>query len=73
MPDIFKALASIGAWFLFIWGWLAVLITVFMMIAGGAASPAAGAPAMQVYAAFAVGVASITLSVVVMILRKKME
>ena len=79
MPSYFKALATISAWFLFIFGLFVVVITIcpslswFMAIARGAESPAAGAPPIQVYLAYAIGVASITLSVVVMKLRQMLE
>jgi len=73
MPPIFKALATISAWFLFVFGWLVVLITLFMQIASGGATPAAGAPPIQIYLAYVCGIASITLSVVVMKLRQMLE
>jgi len=73
MPQVFKALATISAWFLFIFGLFVVAITLFMAIASGAVSPAAGAPPIQAYLAYAIGVASVTLSVVVMKLRQMLE
>jgi hypothetical protein len=73
MPSIFKALASISAWVLFIFGLFVIAITLFMAIASGAVSPEAGAPPIQAYFAYAVGIASITLSVVVMKLRQMLE
>ena len=73
MPPIFKALASISAWFLFVFGLFVVAITLFMLIASGAVSPAAGPPPILAYLAFAIGTASVTLSVVVMKLRQMLE
>jgi hypothetical protein len=73
MPPIFKALATINAWFLFVLGWFAVLITLVMQTLAQPPSPAAPPPPIEVYIAIACGIASVTLSVVVMRLRQKME
>jgi len=74
MPQIFKALASISVWFLFVLGWLVVLIALIMgIISGRLFAPAAGPPPIQTFIAVAVAVASITLSVVVMKLRQMLE
>ena len=79
MPQCFKALATISAWFLFIFGLFVVVITIcpslawFEAFVTGAVSHTTGAPQMQVYFAYAIGVASVTLSVVVMKLRQMLE
>ena len=73
MPQKFKALASISAWVLFVFGLLVIAIAAFMSIASGQATPAAGPPPIQAYAAYSVGVASIILSVVAMKLRQMLE
>jgi tellurite resistance protein TehA-like permease len=73
MPDIFKALATITAWVLFICGWL-------LLVVGSIVGPAVGGqffgsepPAIEVYLAFTVTIACFILAVVVMGLRQKME
>jgi len=69
MPPIFKALATISAWFLFIAGWLHLApSTIFPLLQIGRE-----APAMGVYAGTAVGAACFILAVVAMRLRQKME
>jgi len=65
MPPIFKALATIAAWVLFIFGLYRMLIGIIMAFAVGPA-PAA----VQTYFDFAISISSITLSVVVMRLRQ---
>jgi len=78
MPQVFKALATISAWFLFIFGLFVVVITIcpslawFKAFVTGVVSHTTGALQMQVYLAYAIGVASVTLSVVVMRLRQKL-
>ncbi|MFC1937130.1 hypothetical protein ACFLWY_01060 [Chloroflexota bacterium] len=73
MPQIFKVLASITAWVLFIFGLLVLVITfVFMNVAqaqGGYAVPPPIGPSINL----TVGVASMTLSVCVMKLRQMLE
>ncbi len=72
MPPIFKALASITAWVLFINFWVSGLSTLVMGIVNGqlfGAEP----PPMVIPASFALSVASGVLAVVVMRLRQKME
>ena len=73
MPQKFKALASITAWVLFIVGLVGLVV-------GGIVGPAAGGqffgaqpPAIQVYLANGLAIASLTLSVVVMKLRQMLE
>ena len=69
MPKIFKALATIGAWVLFIFG-LGYLVSTFIQWA--ASGFAVGA--WQQQAAFCgIGTASVILSVVAMKLRKMLE
>jgi hypothetical protein len=65
MPPIFKALATITAWFLFILGLALVVID-------GLVLPLVGAPITMTEAYFAtgLGIASLILSVVAMKLRK---
>jgi hypothetical protein len=73
MPSIFKALATINAWALFILSWIALIrgyVTLLGSYAGADIMPA-GAPAVEFVTAF--GVAGLVLSVVVMRLRKGME
>ena len=72
MPQIFKALATINAWALFIIGWMAVIggfVRLIKAYAGVAAPP--GVP--PVWMTLGAGVAGLTLSVVVMKLRKGLE
>jgi len=74
MPSVFKALASISAWFLFVLGWLVVLTSLIMGVINGTLFvPAAGPPPIQTFIAIAIAIVSITLSVVVMKLRKMLE
>ena len=71
MPDIFKALASITAWTMFV-AFLVMGLSTFVMglITGQLYG---GQPTMQLLVAFAVSLAFGVGAVVVMILRKKME
>ena len=67
MPRIFKALATITAWFLFIWG---LILAVF----DGLVLPLIGKITMtEAYFATGLGIASLILSVVAMKLRQKLE
>ncbi len=72
MPPIFKALASITAWVLFINFWVSGLSTLMMSIVNGTLY-GPEPPPMSVYAGFALSIASGVLAVVVMRLRQKME
>ena len=72
MPDIFKALATITAWMLFICGWLMGLSTFAMGLISGDLY-GGGVPTLIYPVFFAVAAAEAVLAVVVMILRKKME
>ncbi len=73
MPSAFKALATINAWALFILSWLAVLRGYASML--GSAAGLDWTPSGMPPAEFALGCgfAGLVLSVVVMVLRKKME
>ena len=74
MPQIFKALASITAWTLFVIGWVMGISTLTGGIIGGHLYSGTGeAPPMVYPLFFAVAIASFILAVVVMLLRKKME
>ena len=72
MPQIFKALATIGAWTLFIFAWI---IGISIFIQGIIIGELYGSeiPSMEMWAGSAVALAFAVGSVVVMILRKKME
>ncbi len=72
MPQIFKALASVAAWVLFIF---AFIIGVSLFIQGIVIGELYGSeiPSMEMWAGSAVSLAFGVGSVVVMILRKKMD
>ena len=66
MPSIFKALTSVTAWILFVFGTLALL--------GGFGRIIGGSPAIDMMTAyFGFGVGSLFLSVVTMKIRQIME
>ena len=70
MPNIFKALASITAWVLFIGGCIGMLGTSISYWVGvGAAEP----PSLLYQFGWLFGAAQLTMAVVVMRLRQKME
>ena len=71
MPSIFKALASISAWVLFIAGLILIVWPTLMSIVTG--SIVAGPPAWQMVAGWAGGVISLILSVCAMKLRQMLE
>lgn len=72
MPSIFKALASITVWILFIFGFLALLGGFVRIIAAGAGVSAT--PELSTMTAyFGYGVGGLVLSVVVMNLRQMLE
>ena len=73
MPQIFKALASISAWVLFVFGMLSLVMTFVFMNMSQAQVGYAEPPAMQPYLGLAIGVASIISSVAAMKLRKGLE
>ncbi len=67
MPQIFKALATITAWFLFIWGLILAVFDGFVL-------PIIGKITMtEAYLATGLGIASLILSVVAMKLRKMLQ
>ncbi len=70
MPSIFKALASITAWILFIWGCVTILsTTVGYYVDIGISNP----PTLAIFVGWVVGTVELILSVVCMRLRQKME
>jgi hypothetical protein len=73
MPPIFKALASITAWVLFIFSWVTGLSAGVMGIISGRLFSTTETPPLILPVFFALGAAEAVLAVVVMILRKKME
>ena len=73
MPSVFKALATITAWVLIVFGLLTLVITFVFANIVGAQTGYAGPPPMEASVNSAIGVASMVLSVVVMRLRQKME
>jgi hypothetical protein len=72
MPDIFKALATITAWALFISGWITALSTIVAGITTGCLFGGSGPPPMVIPVFFLVSLAQGVAAVGVMILRKKM-
>ena len=73
MPPIFKALASIAAWTLFVIGCLAVLanyVRLIGLVTGLAEEPPGAGP---IWAGIVSGAIFLTLSVVVMKLRQMLE
>lgn len=68
MPPVFKALSTIAAWVLFVFGLLRLVIGLVVAFSLGPAQPP-----IEAYLDFAVGVSSITLSVVVMELRRRFQ
>jgi hypothetical protein len=70
MPKIFRPMATVMAWALYIISWIIGLSTAVMGIISGALY--GGEPPMVIPAFFAVSLAFGIGSVVVMILRKKM-
>jgi hypothetical protein len=72
MPSIFKALASITVWVLFIFGFLALLAAFIRII--GVGTGVSEPPELGLMTAyFGYGVSSLFLSVVTMKLRKMLE
>ena len=71
MPSIFKALATIAAWILFIGGCLSVLGGFAGVIAGPQGPALAGATPVEFR--LAIGMAALILSVAAMKLRKSLE
>ena len=73
MPHIFKTLATIGAWTLFIAGWLFALVNLVIAFLTGVMFTAGAEGWVEVLAYFVLAIVCIPLSVVVMRLRQKME
>jgi hypothetical protein len=71
MPDIFKALATVGAWIMFIAGMVMGFSTFIMGIINEDLFSSTATP-MEYDVAFAVAAFYVLAAVVVMILRKKM-
>ncbi len=70
MPSIFKALASITAWILFIWGCIGILIpTIAYFTEIGILNP----PSTEMIMSWALATAVLVLAVVVMKLRHSLE
>ena len=72
MPEKFKALASIGAWVLFIMG-LLMLVFAFVFWFSSPFDPSAAKAWCTGDTAAILGTVMITLSVCIMTLRRKME
>ena len=70
MPPIFKALASIAAWILFIGGCISILTTTINWIVLGGFI---GEPPTAAFMGWGLGAVDLVLSAVVMRLRQKME
>jgi len=70
MPPIFKALASITVWVLFIWGCVTILsTTVGYYVNIGAGNP----PTIGIFMGWGVAIAELILAVCAMKLRKMLE
>ena len=72
MPNIFKALASIGAWVLFIVG-LLLFVFAFVFWFGSTIDPSTAEVWCAGDSAAIMGAVMVTLSVCIMVLRKKIE
>jgi hypothetical protein len=72
MPDVFKALATVGAWILFICGMVMGFSTFITGIVNEDLYSSTSVP-MIYPASFAVAAFYVLAAVVIMILRKKME
>ena len=70
MPDIFKALASISAWVLFIFGWVNLLGSMWGYISTG---PIGETEAFDFVGLWALSAACFVLAVVTMKLRQMLE
>jgi len=73
MPPIFKALASITVWILFVFGCLLLVMPSLMGTVGGILFRPGVAPPLILYIAFGLGVVSLILSVCAMKLRQMLE
>ena len=72
MPPIFKALASVAAWYLFILGVLSPAINIMFMAISGQMT-AMEVPPWQSYLPMMIGAASLILAVCAMKLRQMLE
>jgi hypothetical protein len=72
MPQIFKALASITVWVLFIVGWLFLVLPTLMATLAGQMFHGAPPP-WTVIVGLGLGIISLSLSVVAMKLRQMLE
>jgi len=73
MPSIFKALATITAWTLFVLGWIVLLIGVIIMPAIGGMYFAGTPPPVVFWIVVAAAVGTLILSVCAMKLRQMLE
>jgi len=73
MPPIFKALATVTVWILFVFGCLLLLMPSVMGTIGGIFFRPGVPPPLLLYIAYGLGVASLILSVCAMKLRKMLE
>jgi len=73
MPQIFKVLATINAWTLFILGWLVLLIGVLIMPSIEGALFTGTPPPVIFWIAFASAIGTLFLSVVIMKFRQMLE
>ena len=69
----FKSLATVAAWTLFIGAWLFALINLAVSFTYGLFWSAGAEGAWEVFAYYVLAIVCLTLSVVVMRLRQKME
>jgi hypothetical protein len=72
MPPVFKALASITVWVLFVFGFF-TLVSAFARIVGSSIGTSEAPDLKLMYAYFGFGAGSFFLSVVAMKLRKTLE
>ena len=73
MPEIFKALASISAWVLFIFGLLGLVGTFVMAVVGGKVFMPGVEPPLQFFMGEGLGGVSLILAVCAMKLRQMLE
>ena len=73
MPQIFKALATINAWTLFVLGWIILLVGVLIMPSIGGAFSVGTPPPVILYITLATAIGTLILAICAMRLRQKME
>jgi hypothetical protein len=73
MPPIFKALATVGVWALFILGWVFGLTNLVIGINEGVLFTVGKEGWVEVFAYFVLAIVCLILSVVAIRLRQKME